>query len=183
MNKLFVGIALMGTLFSCGEETKKEDKKDDKEAVVEETTSNVMLRGTDFDTTKVISPDEMMVKMAGLDSLDGIVLRTSINECCKKKGCWMTLNMGPNNPEMRVWFLDYDFFVPLDADGIDVIISGKAYYSEVSVKDQQHILEDGNASKEEIAAVTEPKIELGFEATGVYLYNYSGEEVAKKEEK
>ncbi len=184
MKKIMLLIVAAGFVISCGGEEKKEEKKKENKEEKEEVTAApaVMLRGAEFDTTNVITPDEMMAKMEGLDSLEGIVLRTKINECCKKKGCWMTLDMGENNPEMRVWFLDYDFFVPLDGDGTDVIVSGKAYYKEVSVKDQQHVLEDANASPEEIAAITEPKIELGFEATGVYLYGYNGEEI-KNEEK
>ena len=185
MKKLLMFIFAAGMFVACGEEKKdekKENKKDQKEETAENTSPAVMLRGTDFDTATVITPDEMMAKMEGLDSLDGIVLRTKINECCKKKGCWMTLNMGDNNPEMRVWFKDYDFFVPLDGDGTEVVISGRAYYKEVSVADQQHVLKDANATKEEIAAITEPKIELGFEATGVYLYGYNGEEAQNEKE-
>lgn len=185
MKKIMLLCLTAGLFFACGEEKKEEkksDKNEEKEEQAEVTPTAVMLRGVDFDTTTVLTPNEMMLKMDGLDSLEGVVLRTKINECCKKKGCWMTLNMGEDNPEMRVWFKDYDFFVPLDGDGTEVVISGKAYYSEVSVKDQQHILEDANASKEEIAAITEPKVELGFEATGVYLYGYKGEEVQNEKD-
>lgn len=175
--------AVAGVMFSCGGEEKKEDKKEDKkeEKTEEAAGPSVMLRGADFDTSAVVLPNEMIAKMEGLDSLEGVVLRTQINECCQKKGCWMTLNMGEGNPEMRVWFKDYDFFVPLDAHGVNVIVSGKAFMDTVSVADQKHILEDAKASQEEIDAITEVKVELGFEATGVYLYNYTGEEVENKE--
>jgi len=94
----------------------------------------------------------------------------------------MTVDMGENNPEMRVWFKDYDFFVPLDGDGVEVVIAGKAYRSTVSVDEQIHLLKDENASEEEIAAITEPKLELGFEASGVYISGYTGEELESKEE-
>ena len=183
MKKLVYGLVLTGILFSCSNEENKEDKKDkeQKEAQAKVDAPQVMLRGSDFDTSAIISPNEMITKMEGLDSLEGIVLRTKINECCQKKGCWMTLNMGEGNPEMRVWFKDYDFFVPLDAHGVDVVVAGKAFIDTVSVADQKHILEDAKASQEEIDAITEPKTELGFEATGVYLYGYNGEEVEEKE--
>lgn len=184
MKKIVLVFAAAGFMFSCsGEEKKEEKKKDNKESKEEVSIPKVMLRGADFDTTAIITPDEMIAKMNGLDSLEGIVMRTKINECCQKKGCWMTLDMGSNNPEMRVWFKDYDFFVPLDAGGTDVVVAGKAFLDTVSVADQKHILEDANASADEIAAITEPKVELGFEATGVYLYGYEGEEAQGNEKK
>ncbi|MCB0477929.1 MAG: DUF4920 domain-containing protein [Crocinitomicaceae bacterium] len=175
--------AVTSLMISCGGEEKKEEKKDNTENKEEAKAPAVMLRGADFDTSAVMSPNEMIAKMEGLDSLEGIVLRTEINECCQKKGCWMTLNMGDGNPDMRVWFKDYDFFVPLDASGTPVVVAGKAFIDTVSIADQKHILEDANASAEEIAAITEPKVELGFEATGVYLYGYNGEEAEGNEKK
>lgn len=180
MRKIILGFILIGIMFACSNETNSKDNKKEAEKKEEIEVSNVMLRGVDFDTTNVLTPEDVISKMEGLDSLEGIVFRTQINECCQKKGCWMTLNMGENNPEMRVWFKDYDFFVPLDANGVDVVVAGKAYLDTVSIADQKHILEDAKASQEEIDAVNETKIELGFEATGVYLYGYNGEESSKK---
>jgi hypothetical protein len=46
-----------------------------------------------------------------------------------------------------------------------------AYVDTISVADQKHYLEDANASKEEIDAITEPEINLSFLATGVILSN------------
>jgi hypothetical protein len=71
--------------------------------------------------------------------------------------------------EMRVTFKDYGFFVPLDAAGKTVIMEGKAYYDTTSVDMLRHYAEDAGESPEEIEKITEPKLELAFEATGVLL--------------
>ena len=51
----------------------------------------------------------------------------------------------------------------------DVIVNGKAYVTEVSVDEQRHYAEDAGKTEEEIAAITEPKRTLSFEADGVLL--------------
>ena len=50
-----------------------------------------------------------------------------------------------------------------------MVVEGKAFLKEVSVKDQQHFAEDAGKSAQEIAAITEPKQELAFLANGVLL--------------
>ncbi|RZL41189.1 MAG: DUF4920 domain-containing protein [Pedobacter sp.] len=44
-------------------------------------------------------------------------------DVCKKKGCWMTLQM-PNGDPMRVTFKDYAFFMPMDIVGKNVVLDG-----------------------------------------------------------
>lgn len=95
-------------------------------------------------------------------------IETKIMSCCQKKGCWMKVDLG-DGEEMRVTFKDYGFFVPLDAAGKTVIMEGKAYYDTTSVDMLRHYAEDAGESPEEIAKITEPKLELAFEATGVLL--------------
>lgn len=87
---------------------------------------------------------------------------------CTKKGCWMTLQL-PGNETMHVNFKDYAFFVPTDIQGREVIIEGTVIHDVTSVERLQHYAEDAGKSKEEIAAITEPKKELKFTATGVVM--------------
>lgn len=96
------------------------------------------------------------------------VVSGKMNECCQKKGCWMTLDMGEQSP-MRVTFRDYGFFMPLNSAGRTLIMSGIAMNDTTSVEVLRHYAEDAGKSKEEIEAITEPEIELVFEATGVYI--------------
>jgi hypothetical protein len=116
-----------------------------------------------------ISYDELMPKMGSSDSL-AIKITGKVKEVCQKKGCWMTLvSDQPGQPEMRVTFKDYAFFMPKDLSGKHVVIDGFAFVEVTSVDDLRHYAEDGGKSKEEIAAITEPKREVAFEAAGVVI--------------
>lgn len=121
-----------------------------------------------------ISPDEALAasdvaeKYASLKEGDTALVKfeAPISSVCAAKGCWMRLDAGEE--EVFVKFKDYGFFVPLDAEG-DAIVKGKAYLEEVTVDELQHMAEDAGKSKEEIAAITEPKRELRFMADGVLI--------------
>jgi hypothetical protein len=70
---------------------------------------------------------------------------------------------------MRVTFKDYGFFMPLNSAGRSLVLSGIAMNDTTSVETLRHYAEDAGKSKEEIEAITEPEVELVFEATGVYI--------------
>lgn len=91
-----------------------------------------------------------------------------VNSVCQAKGCWMRLGLD-NDEEVMVKFKDYGFFMPKNIADKEVIINGKAYVTEVSVDEQRHYAEDAGKTSEEIAAITEPKRTLSFEADGVLL--------------
>jgi hypothetical protein len=115
-----------------------------------------------------ISTSEFVKLIEGKDSL-AVKMKVKINEACKKKGCWMNVDLG-NGQSMMVRFKDYGFFVPKDADGSDAIIEGQAFREEVSVDMLRHYAEDAGKSKDEIAAITKSEINLSFEAVGVIIY-------------
>ena len=79
----------------------------------------------------------------------------------------MTIDINGKD-QIMVKFKDYGFFMPLNAEG-EVVMNGKAYVSETSVEELRHYAEDAGKSEEEIAAITDPKFEYGFEADGVLL--------------
>jgi hypothetical protein len=86
-------------------------------------------------------------------------ITTDIKSVCQKKGCWMQVDKGDGST-MRVVFKDYGFFVPME---------GVAFLDTTTVEMLRHYAEDANKTEEEILAITEPKIEVVFEASGVYL--------------
>jgi hypothetical protein len=59
--------------------------------------------------------------------------------------------------------------MPLDSKDSEVIVNGKAFVKETSVKELQHYAEDAGKTKEEIALITESKVEFAFEADGVLI--------------
>ena len=80
------------------------------------------------------------------------------------------MNMDLTGDEVSfVKFKDYAFFVPLNADNSEAIISGKAFVDVVSVDELKHYAKDGGKTGAEIAKITEPKIEVAFEAEGVII--------------
>lgn len=116
----------------------------------------------------VITGVELMDILESNDSAQVKVIG-AISEVCSKKGCWMEVDLDENN-QMLVRFLDYGFFMPLDAAGSTAIIEGIAKVDTLSVAWLKHQLEDAEASQEEIDAITEPEISYSIEeATGVII--------------
>ncbi len=126
--------------------------------------------GEKITVENVISKEEMALKFENLKSGDTVAVKfaSNINEVCKAKGCWMKLDLGEAK-EAMVRFKDYGFFVPLNADKKDIIVNGRAYITEITVKELQHYAKDAGKSTEEIAEITEPKLTYAFEADGVLL--------------
>ena len=125
--------------------------------------------GMEINDADALTSERMMGHYKTMKEGDTINSKMSakINEVCSAKGCWMTLDMDGKN-EVMVKFKDYGFFMPLNAEG-EVVINGKAFVSETSVEELRHYAEDAGKSEEEIAAITEPKRTLSFEADGVLL--------------
>ena len=114
-----------------------------------------------------VPANQLAAMMKGKDSL-AVKLEGTIEEVCQKKGCWMNVSIG-NNQSMKVRFKDYSFFVPKDAARRKVFLQGFAKTDTTSVKELQHYAEDAGKSKEEIAKITHPEINIGFEANGVII--------------
>jgi hypothetical protein len=166
MRKLLLVLALIG-FYACSETAPNtEAQTQDVEAVVETVSMNYY--GDTIETTGALTPEAFLAEMEGKDSLY-TTLQATINETCKVKGCWMTVDMG-NGEEMRVRFKDYGFFVPKEGvNGMNVIMEGFAFTDTLSVDYLKHLAEDAEKSPEEIAAITEPEISMNFEAVGVVI--------------
>ena len=78
--------------------------------------------------------------------------------------------MNVGEEELRVTFKDYGFFVPKNSSGNDAVIEGALYKKLVNVEMLKHYAEDAGKSEEEINAITEPKEQFVFEASGVIIY-------------
>ncbi len=87
---------------------------------------------------------------------------------CQAKGCWLTMKT-PEGQEMRVRFKDYAFFVPKDISGKTIVINGWAHREVVPASDLQHYAQDAGKSEKEVAAITQPEVQLNFEADGVLV--------------
>tara|TARA_B110000046_G_scaffold186025_1_gene231557 strand:+ start:5121 stop:5630 length:510 start_codon:yes stop_codon:yes gene_type:complete len=117
-----------------------------------------------------LNSNEMLLKFSDLKVGDTINVKfaSKIKQVCSKKGCWMKLPLDDTN-ETMVHFKDYGFFMPLDSKDREVILEGKAFVQETSVKELQHYAEDAGKTKKEIAEITTSKKEFVFEANGVLM--------------
>lgn len=165
MKKSFLFLFAAAAFAACGDA--KKENADSAKAEAPKVDTTLMYFGDTISMDGAIAAGEVMGKMKGLDSLQMKVSGT-INAVCQKKGCWMTLDLG-NDQSMRVTFKDYAFFVPKDASGKRVYVDGYAHIDTTSVAELQEYAKDDGKSKEEIAKITEPEIELSFEARGVII--------------
>ena len=107
--------------------------------------------------TELVGKEKAQLKVKG-----------QILKVCKKKGCWMTMDLG-NQEKMLIRFKDYGFFVPKDCNGKTAIIQGTAKKEVISVAQLRHYAKDAGKSKKEIEAITEPQKKYTFEAVGVLI--------------
>ena len=165
MKKILFILSLAIISFSC----KNEKSEENLTPETEEMAVNYQGFGSEISDENVLTKQEMMEKYNTMKPGDtaNVKFAATVKDVCQKKGCWMNLNMGEK--EAMVRFKDYGFFMPKDIAGQEVIVNGKAYVEEMSVEDQRHFAEDGGKSAEEIAAITEPKRTLAFEADGVLI--------------
>ena len=106
---------------------------------------------------KMTDPSTKNVKVMG-----------TIQEVCQVKGCWMTMDVG-NQQSMRITFKDYGFFVPPESSGRTAILQGQLKTETIDVPTLRHFAKDAGKSEQEIAAISQPKVELTFVADGVLL--------------
>ncbi|MFC4635949.1 DUF4920 domain-containing protein [Dokdonia ponticola] len=165
-------LALALIALSCKEQS--EVKTEDAAVAVSEEIAQVPQ--ADYATYGEVITDQNLMAIASvkeqyknLKSGDSVTVKfkAPIEAVCKSMGCWMRLDIGAEE-QVYVKFKDYGFFVPTDSDG-EAIVEGKAFVEETSVDEQQHLAEDGGASSEEIAAITEPKREMKLMANGVLM--------------
>jgi len=117
-----------------------------------------------------ISYDALLAKLDKDGGVENVKVEGQVEGVCQKKGCWMTIVSDDAEKDvMFVKFKDYGFFMPLDLSGKTVIMRGNAYKETTSVDELRHYAEDNGDSEEEIAKITEPKVELKFLADGVVI--------------
>lgn len=121
---------------------------------------------TSWKDQSILSTTEMLAAMEGKDSLFTTV-SGEIKQACQAKGCWMSMDAGGS--DMIVKFKDYGFFVPMNSANHMATIQGWAYTDTLSISDQIELAKDSEASEEEIASITAPKVKLTFMANGVKI--------------
>ena len=172
IQNMFISTLLITGVIACGTTNESEVAENDAAANEMSQEANVVFGtyGEEIDVDEAIMPMELMLEMEGHDSLN-VTLVAEINSSCKKKGCWMNVDLG-NEEEMTVRFIDYGFFVPKEGiEGKTAFMRGTVKRDTTSVELLQHYAEDGGATQEEIDEITEPEYSLTFLADGVVIHN------------
>ncbi len=167
MKKLVVFFLFSFLLIACKEESKQDKTNGTTEEVQQEVAYASF--GDKITPDATVTKEQIIEKYKNLKPGDTVTVKftTTVNSVCQAKGCWMRLDLGDN--EAMVKFKDYGFFMPKNIAGKEVIVNGKAFVSEMSVEEQRHYAEDAGKSKEEIEAITTPKVTYSFEADGVLV--------------
>jgi len=162
---LFIACA---TLFfaSCSAPSEQENT-DILDTTAVEATSELEMYGEAIDIEGAVPAEELLTLMEGQDSIE-VKVRTTVQEVCQVKGCWMDVNLG-NDQVMSVSFKDYGFFVPKDCAGREVVMEGVLKYTLQSVEWLRHKAEDAGQTEDEIVSITEPVESYQFVASGVIL--------------
>ncbi len=107
-------------------------------------------------------------KMQGHTGPLAIKIKGTVTSVCQKEGCWLLVDIG-GEKMMRVRFKDHAFVVPKNISGKTVVLDGHAYTTTTSVAELRHYAMDAGKSKEEIEKITEPEVNLNFEARSVVV--------------
>lgn len=126
--------------------------------------------GKKFQPNKVLTDKQMLKKYKSLKKGDTVAVqfKSNIKAVCKKKGCWMQMDLTEGQKSF-VKFKDYGFFVPLNADNSEAIVTGFAFVNVVSVDELRHYAKDAGKSKEEISKIKKPEVTYSFMADGVLI--------------
>jgi hypothetical protein len=121
--------------------------------------------GAKVQADNAINIADIPAKLEATPSLDTKV-RAKVLDVCPKKGCWVKLAVNDSTTAF-VKMKDYGFFLPTAAKGKTVVIDGKVEMLTTSVEELQHYAKDAKKSQAEIDAITQPKKEIRFTASGI----------------
>ncbi len=160
---LLIGAVLL--ISSCATENKEVEETVEVEEKLE--------LGKSYGEYKVnpedaISVEEMLTAFKENSEKNEFTFEAPLVEVCSKAGCWVNIDKGDGETFM-VRFKDHFTIPPATEVGTEAYLHGFAHWDTISVDLLQHFAEDSGKSEEEIAAITEPKFEMGFECDGITL--------------
>lgn len=163
MKNLFFTLLALVIFSSCKKSSEQSNQEKEPEVATVYASYGDKIAANDAQSVAIID-----ALMADTDSLN-VKLTGEIEKTCAMKGCWMTVKTG-DSTSMRVTFKDYGFFVPKEGvAGKKAIMEGTVTKTVTSVEVLRHYAQDEGKSSEEINAITEPKEEYAFVATGVLI--------------
>ena len=166
MKKILLTVSVSALFLACGNPPKQDESTAEASA---DTSVSTGAFGAAIDETGSITMDSLLASIeVGNGAVENVKVEGLIEKACQAKGCWMTID-GGNGKTMRVSFKDYAFFVPKNCGGKTAIMQGRAYLDTTSVEDLRHFAQDEGVSEDSLKKITQPEIELAFEAEGVII--------------
>lgn len=192
MKNIFLTALVMSALVSCKEQNTDADMpalNDEQVQEMAENTGNAlqepvyMSYGAAMNSKDAMTAAALEKKFANLKEGDTIQVKVRgiMESVCVNKGCWADLKMGEETASVK--FKDYGFFVPKNAAGKEAVFNGIAFKSITPVDELRHYAEDAGKSKEEIAAITKPKVTLSILADGALVEKFDNPDVIIPEKK
>ena len=109
-------------------------------------------------------------------SLDGQTVRVAgtIRQVCQSAGCWLTFSTAQGQTLRVITHAEgeaerEDLVFPKDAAGREAEVVGRLVVTEETVARRRHLAEDGGATPEAVAAITEPSRAVALVATGARI--------------
>ena len=93
-------------------------------------------------------------------------VKATVLDVCPKKGCWIKLAVNDSTTAF-VKMKDYGFFMPTAVKGKTIVLEGEVQMLTTSVEELQHYAKDAKKPQAEINAITQPKKEIRFTASGI----------------
>jgi Domain of unknown function (DUF4920) len=122
--------------------------------------------GAKTTVTGAVAANELTNVLADKTTAD-VKVKGKVVEVCKAEGCW--IRMETASGPMLIKMKDHSFTVPLALNGKTIVADGVAELKETSVEMLKHYAEDAGKSKDEIAAIKEPKKEIILQAKGILV--------------
>ena len=113
-----------------------------------------------------VNADELPALLAGKESAD-VKVKGKVVEVCKMEGCWIRMQTATGT--MLVKMKDHAFTVPLAMNGKTIVAEGTATLKVTSVEQLRHYAADAGKTKDEIAAIKDPKKEISVQANGILV--------------
>ena len=136
----YFGTIILGLLFITNIGTAQNTDKAPKLAEPVETGENYEVYGSEFpDEVKYFAPG-YLVRNSNVFKGQEVATKGTIKQVCQKKGCFFMLSADEKN--IRVTFKDYKFFIPTDAAGSKVQLTGIFKVKPLSEEQAKHYAED-----------------------------------------
>ena len=121
--------------------------------------------GEKIQTANAINIADIPAKLKDKETFNTKV-KATVLDVCPKKGCWLKLAVNDSTTAF-VKMKDYGFFLPTAVKGKTIVLDGEVKMITTSVDELQHYAKDAKKSTAEINAITQPKKEIRFTATGI----------------